>query len=379
MVFIALLLSTIGIIEIWTINQSLFYKQLVFLIFALIIGYIVYRIFKFAYIQTLFYPFLIFTIFLLILAHLFGSGINRWIDLKLFYLQPSELTKIVLPFLFYIYNPPENFGLVSSIILILLFLIITQPDLGFAIAIAFVSFWVFYYSNVNRNFLLFILFSIIAIFVSFNAILFLITFIGLIIILFYILRAKWYWSLSTLISFLFIGVITPIIWFNVLKPYQRARIIAFLNPEEYKKNEAYQTYQSQIAIGSGGLFGIGYNEGTQKKYGFLPEAHTDFIFASICEDFGFFGGFLVITLILILILRMIFIFTKIEDPQIKRFALPIMLFFIYSFIINISVNLGIIPAKGYPLLFVSYGGSHLVVDYICLFLMLKINKIIEEF
>ncbi len=378
MVFIALLLSTIGIIEIWTINQNLFYKQTVFLIFALIIGYVVYRVFKFAYVQMLFYPILIFTIFLLILAHLISGDINRWIDLKFFYLQPSELTKIILPFLFYLYNPSENFGIVSSIIFILFFLIITQPDLGFAIAIAFVSFWIFYYSNVNRNFLLFILFSIIAIFVSFNIFLFTITLFFLIILLFYILRAKWYWSVITLTSFIFVGVLTPIIWFNVLKPYQRARIVAFLNPELYKKNEAYQIYQSQIAIGSGKLFGSGYNKGTQKEYGFLPEAHTDFIFASICEDFGFLGGFLVITLILILILRMIFIFTKIEDPQMKRFVLPIILFFIYSFIINISVNLGIMPTKGYPLLFVSYGGSHLIMDYICLFLILKVSKIIEK-
>jgi rod shape determining protein RodA len=122
------------------------------------------------------------------------------------------------------------------------------------------------------------------------------------------------------------------------------------------------------------LFGNGLNKGTQKKFGFLPEAHTDFIFASICEDFGFLGGFITLTLILAVILRILLILIKIEDERIKRFVLTIALFYIYSFIINISVNLGLMPAKGYPLLFISYGGSHLVLDYACLFLIMLVKK-----
>jgi rod shape determining protein RodA len=373
MVFIALLLSTIGILEIWTINPSLAQKQIIFLIFSIFLGYFVYLKFKFAYIELFFFPFLALTIFLLFLVHFLGNDINRWIDLKFFYFQPSELTKLLLPFLFYLYNPSENLVKISIIIFALFLLIITQPDLGFSISILFVSFFVFVYSNVNKNLLIFFIFSIIAVFSSFNIISFVLAFTILLFVLI-VSKSRWYWSLLTILVFIFISIITPIIWNNMLKPYQRTRIIAFLNPEAYKKNEAYQIYQSQIAIGSGKIFGNGYNKGTQKKFGFLPEAHTDFIFASICEDFGFLGGFITLTLIFILILRGLLILNKIEDERIKRFVLTILLFYIYSFIVNISVNLGIMPAKGYPLLFVSYGGSHLVLDYICLFLIMLVKK-----
>ncbi|MEO0224862.1 MAG: FtsW/RodA/SpoVE family cell cycle protein [candidate division WOR-3 bacterium] len=371
--FIALLLSIIGIIEIWTINPVLAQKQIIFLLFSVFLGYFIYLKFKFAYIEMLFFPILIITIFLLFLVHFLGNDINRWIDLKFFYFQPSEITKMLLPFLFYIYNPSDNLIKVSIIIFILFLLIITQPDLGFSISILFVSFFVFLYSNVNKNLLIFILFSIMAVFTSFNIISFVLTFLILIFVLFFS-KSRWYWTTLTILTFIFISIITPIIWNNILKPYQRTRIIAFLNPEAYKKNEAYQIYQSQIAIGSGKLLGNGFNKGTQKKYGFLPEAHTDFIFASICEDFGFLGGFITLTLIFILILRVLFILNKIDDERLKRFTLTIALFYIYSFIVNISVNLGLMPAKGYPLLFVSYGGSHLLLDYICLFLIMLVKK-----
>jgi len=373
MVFIALLLSIIGILEIWTINPMLAQKQLIFLIFSVFLGYFIYLKFKFAYIEMFFFPLLIITIFLLFLVHFFENDINRWVDLKFFYFQPSELVKLLLPFLFYIYNPSENLIKVSIIIFVLFLLIITQPDLGFSISILFVSFFVFLYSNVNRNLLIFFVFSIIAIFSSFNIISFVLAFLILLVVLL-ISKSKWYWTLLTILTFIFISIITPIIWNNILKPYQRTRIIAFLNPEAYKKNEAYQIYQSQIAIGSGKLFGNGYSKGAQKKFGFLPEAHTDFIFASICEDFGFLGGFITLTLIFILILRMLFILNKIEDERMKRFVLTIALFYIYSFIVNISVNLGLMPTKGYPLLFISYGGSHLLLDYICLFLIMLVKK-----
>ncbi|MCS7245242.1 MAG: FtsW/RodA/SpoVE family cell cycle protein [candidate division WOR-3 bacterium] len=373
MVVIALLLSIVGILEIWTINKELAYKQFIFLLFSLLFGYLVYRFFKLAYIRTLIFPFFISLIFLLILTHITGEGVNRWINLKFFNLQPSELIRVFLPFLFFYYEPSENFYKVSSIILILLVLVLFQPDLGFAIAIAFVSYIVYFYSNVNRNFLIFIAFSIIAIFSSFNILSFILSLFILITILYY-MKSRWYWTLITMLTFLTIGIITPVIWYNVLKPYQRVRIIAFLNPEIYRQSEAYQVYQSQIAIGSGKFFGNGYGEGIQKKYGFLPEAHTDFIFASICEDFGFIGGFSVITLVFILILWCLSMLYRIEDLALKRFVLSITLFFVYSFIVNISVNFGLMPTKGYPLLFISYGGSHLIVDYISLFLLIWVKN-----
>ena len=371
MVIAALLLTVIGIAEIYTISPALAYKQMVFLLVALFLGYLIRRFFDFSYVRTIYTPLLFITFALLILVLLLPShGVRRWIDLGFFRFQPSELTKLLLPFTFYLYDPWmymwRNFLVGAAAFL----LILIEPDLGTAVSVAFVIYMMFFYAGVNIFLLLYPLFMGLAVVLSFNIKLFVLLILIMLLVL-YRLRAKWYISVFFLVSALFLGMITPVIWNTALKPYQRARILAFLNPGKYRKSHAYQLYQARVAIGRGEVFGEGWNRGTQKKYGFLPEAHTDFIFSSIAEDFGFVGTLVVLSLYFYILLYLFRGILRHRYEDHRRFLMGILLFYGYSFLINVGMNLGLLPTKGYPLSFVSYGGSHLIMDYILLFLALK--------
>ncbi len=371
MVVAALLLTFIGISEIYTINPALAYKQMLFLGVALLAGYLTKRFFDFSYVRTVYTPLVVITFALLFLVLLFPShGVRRWIDLGFFRFQPSELTKLLLPFTFYLYDPWmymwRNF-LVGALAFLL---ILMEPDLGTAVSVAFVMYMMFFYAGVNIFLLLYPLFMFLAVVFSFNIKLFVLL-IGVMMLLLYRLRAKWYITIFFLVSALFVGMVTPVMWNTALKPYQRARILAFLNPGKYRKSHAYQLYQARVAIGRGEIFGEGWDRGTQKKYGFLPEAHTDFIFSSIAEDFGFAGSIVVLSLYFYILFYLFRGIVRHRYGDHRRFLMGILLFYGYSFLINVGMNLGLLPTKGYPLSFVSYGGSHLIVDYILLFLALK--------
>ncbi len=371
MVVAALLLTFIGISEIYTINPALAYKQMLFLGVALLAGYLTKRFFDFSYVRTVYTPLVVITFALLFLVLLFPShGVRRWIDLGFFRFQPSELTKLLLPFTFYLYDPWmymwRNF-LVGALAFLL---ILMEPDLGTAVSVAFVMYMMFFYAGVNIFLLLYPLFMFLAVVFSFNIKLFVLL-IGVMMLLLYRLRAKWYITIFFLVSALFVGMVTPVMWNTALKPYQRARILAFLNPGKYRKSHAYQLYQARVAIGRGEVFGEGWDRGTQKKYGFLPEAHTDFIFSSIAEDFGFAGSIVVLSLYFYILFYLFRGIVRHRYGDHRRFLMGILLFYGYSFLINVGMNLGLLPTKGYPLSFVSYGGSHLIVDYILLFLALK--------
>ena len=378
MVIAALLLSIIGIAEIYTVNPALAYKQVIFLAIALLLGIIIYRYFEFSFIRTLWAPLFYLTVFFLILVlFLSPHGARRWLDLGFFRFQPSELARLVLPFTFYLFDPWYYIWRNLLVSGILFFLILVEPDLGTALSVAFVAYMMFFYSGVNIYLLLYPLLMFFAILFSFHIKLFIFLII-LILAIMYIVRARWYITTFFVVSAMALGMLTPVMWTSVLKPYQRARIVAFLNPGKYRKSYAYQLYQAKISIGRGEIFGEGWNRGEQKKYGFLPEAHTDFIFSAISEDFGFVGSIIVISLYFFIILYLFRGIVRHKYEEHKRFLMGVLLFFGYSFIVNIGMNLGLLPTKGYPLSFVSYGGSHLIMDYILLFLAYKSIKRYEE-
>ncbi len=161
----------------------------------------------------------------------------------------------------------------------------------------------------------------------------------------------------TLLACVLAALSSPIVWKFGLKQYQRDRIISFLNPSADSSGKGYNVVQSQIAIGSGGFFGKGYKKGTQSQLRFLPEKHTDFIFASIAEEMGTFGVLvLIISYYLLLRSMLVKLFESTSTHQ-KIFILGIF-FHIWSQIIaNIGMNLGILPVSGLPLPFISVGGS----------------------
>ena len=162
----------------------------------------------------------------------------------------------------------------------------------------------------------------------------------------------------------FAALALPLIWTFGLRDYQRLRVLSFLNPESDPLGAGYQTLQASIAVGSGGLFGTGWLQGSQTGLQFLPAPHTDFIFAVLAEEFGFFGVVLVLALYLILGLRLLQIAVEAVENKDPAGALLVGGFFLMlhlQALYNIAMVAGIVPIKGFPLPFMSYGGNSLLV------------------
>ena len=172
---------------------------------------------------------------------------------------------------------------------------------------------------------------------------------------------------------IFVGIITPYLW-NQLRPYQQQRILTFINPEQDPKGAGYQIIQSQVAIGSGGLWGKGYMNGTQTHLRFLPAQHTDFIFSVIGEEFGFVGVSAILLLFMLLIIRLIAIAGAIRQSFESMVVLGIATIILFHVMINIGMTIGMAPVTGLPLPFLSYGGSSLMANLIMMGTVLNISR-----
>jgi len=252
-----------------------------------------------------------------------GKGAQRWLDLGLLRFQPAELVKLAVPMMVASYLAekalPVGFKeVLVSVVLVMLpvLLIARQPDLGTAILVASAGFFVLFLAGIRWKVLLF---------------------------------------LSALVS-----IMAPILWKYALHDYQRARIRTLLNPESDPLGAGYHIIQSKIAIGSGGVFGKGWLNGTQSQLDFIPERSTDFIFSVLGEEFGFLGILLLITLYLMIISRGLYIAGKSTESFGRLLAGALSLtFFVYLFV-NTGMVTGLLPVVGVPLPLISYGGTSLV-------------------
>ncbi len=273
------------------------------------------------------YIFYLICLFLLIVVLFFGitaSGSKRWVNLYFLNLQPSELMKIAIIVCFARYYHRMQSAdiqsyryLVIPVILLIIpcYLVIAQPDLGTSILIAGSGIVVIWIAGLNIKYFV-------------------------------------YSSLLLLVSFPFIV--------SILKPYQKARILTFFNPDRDPLGAGYQIIQSKIAIGSGGFFGKGYLKGTQSYLEFLPEKHTDFIFTLFSEEFGFLGSIILMLLYILLISRVISIGFSVRSYFAKLYCFGFAsAIFIYVFV-NIAMVLGLLPIVGAPLPIMSYGGSSML-------------------
>tara|TARA_B100001057_G_scaffold467184_1_gene525075 strand:+ start:59 stop:1069 length:1011 start_codon:yes stop_codon:yes gene_type:complete len=277
------------------------------------------------------YVFYLSIIVLLIWVSFFGisvSGSQRWLDLYFIALQPSELMKIAIILCLAKYfhrlktEHVNNFVtiFVSIIIIVVpMILVLSQPDLGTSILIALSGLVVLWLGGVKIKYFFY-------------------SFIGFLI------------SLPFIISF--------------LKPYQKLRILTFLDPDRDPLGAGYQIIQSKIAIGSGGFYGKGFLKGTQSYLDFLPEKHTDFIFTLFSEEFGFVGSIFLLLIYLIIIIRIVRIGAISRSSFAKLFCFG----FAFAIFIYISVNLfmvlGLLPIVGSPLPIMSYGGSSMLATMI---------------
>jgi|TARA_B100001094_G_scaffold327902_1_gene387131 rod shape determining protein RodA len=301
-------------------------KLLVFFIMMLVISF-----FNIKFWHHLSYFFYFMTILLLIYVSIFGikvSGSQRWIDLYYIVLQPSELMKIAVILCLAKYyhrvnvekiNSFISISLALTLILIPVILVLAQPDLGTSILIISSGLIILWLGGVKIKYF----------FVSFIA--FLIT-------------------LPFVISF--------------LQPYQKLRILTFLDPDRDPLGAGYQIIQSKIAIGSGGFFGKGFLQGTQSYLEFLPEKHTDFIFTLFSEEFGFIGSILLLFLYTIIIIRIVSIGAFVKSIFAKLFCFGFAFAIFIYITVNLSMVLGLLPIVGSPLPIMSYGGSSMLATMI---------------
>ncbi len=251
-----------------------------------------------------------------------GKGAQRWLNLGFFRFQPSEMMKLAVPMMVAWYLaearlPPDKKRIAITAFFILLptLMIAKQPDLGTALLVASAGIFALFLAGI---------------------------------------RWRLIFGFAALLA-----ALGPAIWY-LMRPYQQQRVLTLLDPESDPLGAGYHIIQSKIAIGSGGLYGKGWLNGTQSHLEFLPESSTDFIFAVLAEEFGLVGIILLLAIYLLIILRGLYIATQAQDTFCRLLAGAITLvFFVYLFV-NTGMVTGLLPVVGVPLPLVSYGGTSLV-------------------
>ena len=326
------LLSIMGLFFLYSASQedlNTVIKQSIFVGFGLILMFAVsqldpdfYKIFSGTFLGL--------SILLIFATMFFGKEINgakRWLDLGFFTLQTSEIVKISLPIFLasYLYNKPLPISLKHTFITLALigfifFLVYRQPDLGTGLVVFMAGIYILFLAGLSWRFIF--------------------TSLGLIVL-----------SL-------------PFLWNNFLEPFQRQRILTFLDPSNDPYGSSWNITQSKIAIGSGGMSGKGYQEGSQAHLSFLPEAETDFIFAVIAEEFGFIGVCILLSIFFFILLRCFYLALNARDRFCRLTIGGLSLVFASTLFINLGMVVGIIPVVGMPMPFISKGGSSLLSFYI---------------
>lgn len=363
-------------------------KQLIFIITALMVGFSILLLD--AKFFSVFSPVIYgITMLLLMVVLVIGrkiAGNQAWIPLGSFKLQPSELAKFGTALLIarYVGNFNPKFRDVKSIFfaaLIIgfpLFLIMLQPDTGSALV--FLAFMFPLYREGLSGYFLLIFMGLIVLFIAdFLVPIYIIIPIILAIGGFFVYqnkrKQKMMFSIiiATVLSIVYLFTVR-IIFDKVMEPHQRTRIEIILGLKSDPKGAGYNVIQSKIAIGSGQLTGRGFLEGTQTKYGYVPEQSTDFIFSTIGEEWGFAGCVTVIGLYIFLLLRVINLAERQRSAFSRVYGYSVASIIFFHVFINIGMTIGIIPVIGIPLPFISYGGSSLWSFTVLLFIFLKLDS-----
>jgi len=295
-------------------------------------------------------------------------GAQRWLAIGPLSFQPSEIVKLffVIVLANYLYTRKGKINNIRALLPVLLLaappflLIFKQPDLGTALVLIFILLGMLIWSEISPVLLILMISPVFSILL--RQFLFIwIIYLVLLFVCLYLARIRpLEFALIMLIN-IGVGVAFPYLW-QMLKDYQKMRIISFLNPAADPLGAGYHSLQSKIAIGSGGFFGKGLFHGTQSQLQYIPIQYSDFIYAVIGEEFGFIGSFGVLTLFMFLIWRIISVATTAMDSFGSLLAAGIACMLTFHVLVNMGMTLGILPIVGIPLPFVSYGGSSLLMN-----------------
>jgi rod shape determining protein RodA len=352
---IAVLIAVIGILSIYSSTyqkegklwQEIYKRQVLWVIMGLITFLIISNL-DYRRLWDLSYILYTLAIIFLLLVFILGVvrlGAQRWLRIAWFNFQPSELAKLILVIFFARYFSmgsvsdislfPGRLGIMRGLILPFIFvaipmvLIVEQPDLGSGVMVFCLFIALLFATGVRLRYILLFL--------------------------------------------LVIALLAPVFW-HILRDYQKERLLVFLNPNIDPLGAGYTVIQSKIAIGSGGFFGKGWLSGTQSQLHFLPESHTDFVFATFSEEWGLFGSAALLLLYYLLVRRGFMIAQRTHDYFGRLLAFGISLMLCIQVFINIAMNLGLAPVVGLPLPLMSYGGSSVIVTFISLGILANIAK-----
>ena len=392
LVAVALLLTAFGIAMVYSAGQTdaptvaagLYKRQLVWFGISLAGAYVISRA-SMRLVEWMTLPLYLVTIAMLGITLAFGSGagtaegMKGWLTLGGIRLgQPAELAKIAVVLMLARVlaarrEAPKSLldlwkpGLVVAIPWLL---VMAQPDLGTAIVFIGIFFTMLYWAGVSAPLLMLVASPAVSLLLTPST--------GLWGAWFLLLIALVLWYKPYLIegivlisANIFTGVAAPIIW-ERLAPYQRNRLLVFLDPSIDPRASGWHVIQSQVAIGSGGWFGKGYLMGTQKRLAFLPAQHTDFIFSVVGEELGFVGVSVALGLFVYLFLRIVKLASGANDAFSSMVAFGLLGSWLVHVIVNVGMTLNLMPITGIPLPFFSYGGSFLLASWLAVGLLVRI-------
>ena len=337
---IAIVIFIIGVVNLYSATHAsassrlvnIYKMQIIFFFISFFVGMIISFIRPKNFIQYSWTVYVI-NILLLILVLILGDkgmGAQRWIVIGSIRFQPSEIMKISLVLVLARWysknNADRSLNFLSLIIPFVLtmipaLLIMQEPDLGTGILILLIFFTISFYRKMT-------------------------------------------WKSMGILAL--VGTLSGLLVFQfALKPYQKKRVVTFLNPELDQRGAGYNAIQSKIAIGSGRFFGKGFRKSSQASLNYLPENHTDFVFSIFNEEHGFFGAIFLICLYLILLYRFIWLSTSVNQVFDSVVAIGLMSIFFWHIFINMGMIMGLLPIVGLPLPMMSYGGSSLMTFGIC--------------
>lgn len=334
---VLILIVCLSTLTILSVNPQLFSSQILYVFFSLL-AFVVVSCLDFRIFEAFSATFYILTNFLLLAPFFFGvfsRGAVRWIQIGSLSFQPSEMAKPLLIVFLSKFWQSRNFSFKNIVWYFLLlsgplFLVFRQPDLGSSLVIFFAALGILFINQIN-------------------------------------------WKHFFLIILAFV-LLLPLGW-SFLKDYQKQRIEHFINPWKDPLGAGYNLIQSVATVGSGRLTGRGFGRGTQSHLAFLPERHTDFIFASFAEEYGFVGSVFLLFLYFILFRKIILTLKKLKDPFGTSLCFGVFSFLFFQTIVNIGMNLGLLPITGITLPLFSYGGSSLLVSMISLGIVESVAKI----